>query len=63
MFHYHCFLSLALKYSILCVQENQEEMELYMTNQLLVYADNINLLNENKTIIQKSTVSILEISK
>lgn len=37
-----------LDYVIMKIQENQEELELKETHQLLVCADNINLFNKNK---------------
>jgi hypothetical protein len=52
-----------LDYAIWKVQENKEELELYGTHQLLVYADNINLLGKNINIIKKSTEAILDASK
>jgi hypothetical protein len=47
------FFKFALEYSITEVQENQVGLKLNWTNQLLVYADNINLLGDNIDTIRK----------
>jgi hypothetical protein len=44
----------ALEYSIRKVQENQVGLKLIGTHQLLVYADDANLLGDNTGIIQKT---------
>jgi hypothetical protein len=53
----------ALKYTIRRVQEKQEGLKLNRTHQLLAYADNINIFEENIDTIQKSTEALLEASK
>jgi hypothetical protein len=44
-----------LEYAIRKVQENQVGLKLYGTNQLLVYADGVNLLGDNIVTVRKDT--------
>jgi hypothetical protein len=51
-----------LEYAIRKVQENQVSMELNGTHQLLVYADDINLLVDIISTIKEKRESLLEIN-
>jgi hypothetical protein len=53
----------ALKYSIQKVQENQLGLKLNATHQLLVYADDVNLLGDNTDTIKRNTQTLIDVSK
>jgi hypothetical protein len=55
--------SFALEHAIRKAQEDQVGLKLNGTHQLLVCADDVNLLNDNIDTIKKNTQTLIDASK
>jgi hypothetical protein len=53
----------ALEYAIRKGQENKVGLKLNGTHQLLIYADNVNLLGDNIDTLKKNTETLMDASK
>jgi retron-type reverse transcriptase len=53
----------ALKYAFRKVQENQVELKVNGTHQLLAYADDVNLLGDTIDTVKKNTETLIDASK
>ena len=63
MFYCHCFSNFALRYAIRRVQLIQEGLQLNGTHQLLVYADNVNILGGSVHTLKKNAEALIVASK
>jgi hypothetical protein len=57
------FFNFALEYAIRRLQENQEGLKLNGTHRLLAYADDGNIVGENKDTIKKNREALLDTNK
>jgi hypothetical protein len=58
-----CFIAIALEYTIRRVRVNQDGLKLNGTHQLLVYADDVNILGGSRHTIKKNAEALVVASK
>ena len=63
MLFHHCFSTLLLEYAIRRVQVNHDGLKLNGTHQLLVYADDVNILRGSVHTIKKNADALVVASK
>jgi hypothetical protein len=61
MLYRYCFLT--LEYAIRRVHVNQDGLKLNGTHQLLVFADDVNILGENAYTVKKNVETLIVTSK
>jgi hypothetical protein len=57
------FFNFALEYAIRKAQEKQVGLKLNGTHQLQAYADDVDLLRDNKDTVEKNTETLIDASK
>ena len=60
---YRHYFSTALEYAIRMVQVNQNGLKLYSTYQILIYADDINVLGGSAHTIKKNAIAFIVATK
>ena len=55
----HCFSTLLLEYAIKRVQVNQDGLKLSGTNQILVYADEVNIFGRSIHTVKEKTEALI----
>jgi hypothetical protein len=63
MLYRHCFFNFALENAIRKIKENQMGLKLNGTHQLLVYADDVNLLSDSIDAPKKNMETLIHASK
>jgi len=63
MFYRYCFSTLGLEYVIRRVQVNQDGLKLNGTYQILVYADDVNILGGSVHTVKENAEALVVASK